>query len=73
MLAVVVLAEACLAKSSQTCAQMTDVQQPAASPSQTGQGMSLQDVELYLLSLIPIGSCAYWIGQNFVASASVST
>jgi hypothetical protein len=46
MLAVVVLAGACLAKSSLTCAQMTDVQQPAASPSQTGQGMSSQDVDL---------------------------
>jgi hypothetical protein len=43
---VVVLAGAGLAKSSQTCAQVTDVQQTAASPSQTGQGMSSQDVEL---------------------------
>jgi hypothetical protein len=42
----VVLAGAGLAKSSQTCAQMTNVQQPAASPSQTGQGMGSQDVEL---------------------------
>jgi hypothetical protein len=41
-----VLAGAGLAKSSQTCAQMTNVQQPAASPSQTGQGMGSQDVEL---------------------------
>ena len=40
MLAVVVLAGACLAKSSQTCAQTTDVQQCTASPSQTGQVMN---------------------------------
>jgi hypothetical protein len=46
MLAVVVLAGACLAKSSQTCAQMTDVQQSTASPSQTGQVMNSQDVDL---------------------------
>jgi hypothetical protein len=46
MLATVVLAGACLAKSSQTCAQMMDVQQPAASPSQTGQVMNSQDVDL---------------------------
>jgi hypothetical protein len=46
MLAVVVLAGACLAKSSQTCAQTTDVQQSTASPSQTGQVMNSQDVDL---------------------------
>ncbi len=46
MLAVVVLAGACLAKSSQTCAQMTDAQQSTASPSQTGQVMNSQDVDL---------------------------
>jgi len=46
MLAVMVLAGACLAKSSQTFAQMTDAQQPAASPSQTGQVMSSQDTDL---------------------------
>jgi len=46
MLAVLVLAGSCLLKSPQTVAQMTDVQQPAASPSQTGQVMSSQDVEL---------------------------
>lgn len=46
LLAIVVLAGACLARSPQTPAQMTDVQQPAASPSQTGQVMSSQDVDL---------------------------
>lgn len=46
MLAVLVLAGACLAKSSQTCAQATDVQQSTASPGQTGQVMNSQDVDL---------------------------
>jgi len=46
MLAMLVLAGACLAKSSQTCAQATDVQQSTASPSQTGQVMNSQDVDL---------------------------
>lgn len=46
MLAMMVLAGACLARSPQTSAQMTGVQQPAASPSQTGQVVSSQDVDL---------------------------
>jgi hypothetical protein len=46
MPAVMVVAGACLAKSSPTYAQMTDVQQPAASPSQTRQVMNSQHVDL---------------------------
>jgi hypothetical protein len=46
MLAVLVLAGSCLVKSPQTVAQRTDVQQPAPSPSQSGQVMSSQDVDL---------------------------
>lgn len=46
MLAVMLLAGACLAGSSQIYAQMTDAQQPGTSPSQTGQVMNSQDVDL---------------------------
>jgi hypothetical protein len=46
MVAVLVLVGSCLVKSPQTVAQMTDVQQPAPSPSQSGQVMSSQDVDL---------------------------
>jgi hypothetical protein len=46
MLVVAVLAGACLAASSKTFAQATGGQQSAASPSQTGQVMSSQDVDL---------------------------
>ena len=46
MLAALVLAGASFLKGPQTSAQMTDAQKPAASPSQTGQVMNSQDVDL---------------------------
>ncbi len=46
MLAVLVLAGTSVVVSPTTVAQLTDAQQPPASPSQTGQVMSSQDVDL---------------------------